>query len=371
MQYILQIFTGGWKNATHSKEKIIERLEDVTQMLPVSKVIIGWHIDPALYKEVGAFLSGKGIDMLLWLPVFSEIGELLEAAECTDLWGKPVSSLALQEGENFVFYCPSSPKNLQNVKDVYERFFGDCGFNGVFLDKIRTQSFVGGVRGVLSCGCDRCADIYSRSGLSLETVRKEYASSGDRFFTPDGYQPGQGFRFKNPVANAFFKEKGELIASSVTDLCNYFKEKNMQVGLDLYAPLMSGFVGQNYEKISACADFIKPMLYRRTEAPAGIGYEYRLMRESIPDAEGFEDIRIDRAFLREQIEAFRDLPCEKYPGIEINYREDIARTDASYVRESMEVLREAGLNGATLSWDVMLAPDAHLAAIWECRADYY
>ena len=365
MQYILQIFTGGWNNATYTAEEIIARLTAVTGMFPVSKVIIGWHLDADLYKKVGAFLSRKGIDMLLWLPVFSEIGELCDPVECTDLWGQPVGSLALQEGENFVFYCPSSPKNLQNVKRVYERYFSDCGFDGAFLDKIRTQSFVGGTKGVLACGCDICKDAYSRLGLSLETVKKEYESLGDRFFDTDGYDTKEGFRFKNKAAATFFQKKSELIARAVTDLCDYFKDRHMQVGLDLYAPLMSGFVGQDYEKIAAHADFIKPMLYRKTEAPAGIGYEYRLMRESIPGAQGYTDLTADLIFLREELSAFTDLPCEKYPGIEINYREDIARTDASYVKESMEVLREAGMNGATLSWDVMLAPDAHLTAIRE------
>ncbi len=365
MQYILQIFTGGWKNVTYTAEEIIKRLDAVTAMIPVSKVIIGWHLDPAIYKKTGAYLSAKGIDMLLWLPAFSEIGELCAPVESTDLWGQSVGSLALQEGENFEFYCPSSAKNLQNVKDVYEQHFSDCGFNGVFLDKIRTQSFVGGVKGVLACGCATCAKAYQDLGVSLDTVRTAYETLGDSFFDVDGYTPKWGFLFKNETARSFFKIKGELIARSVSDLCDYFRAKQMQVGLDLYTPLMSGFVGQDYEKISSHADFIKPMLYRRTEAPAGIGYEYRLMRESVPSAQGYTDLTVDRDFLRNQIEAFTDLPCEKYPGIEINYREDIARTDASYVRESMEALKKAGMNGATLSWDVMLAPDAHLDVIRE------
>ncbi len=368
MQYILQIFTGGWKNATYTAEEIIQRLNAVTEMIPVSKVIIGWHLDADLYKKIGAYLSGKGIDMLLWLPVFSEIGELAEAAASTDLWRQPVGSLALQEGENFVFYCPSTPKNLQSVKDVYERYFSGCGFNGAFLDKIRTQSFVGGVKGVLSCGCGSCEEAYRRRGLPLDDVRREYEKCGDRFFDVDGYSPKEGFLWKNSVARDFFRTKGALIADSITELCDYFKDRNMQVGLDLYAPLMSGFVGQDYEKISAHADFIKPMLYRRTEAPAGIGYEYRLLREAVREAQGYEEIRTDRDFLKNQVEAFTDLACEKYPGIEINYREDIARTDASYVRGSLEVLKEAGMNGATLSWDVMLAPNAHLHAIRELEA---
>ena len=46
------------------------------------------------------------------------------------------------------------------VRDIYERYFSACGFDGVFLDKIRGQSFVSGVSGVLSCGCGRCGKAF-------------------------------------------------------------------------------------------------------------------------------------------------------------------------------------------------------------------
>ncbi len=72
---------------------------------------------------------------------------------------------------------------------------------------------------------------------------------------------------------------------------------------------------------------------------------------------------MDESFLDAQLEAIGRVPCEKYPGIEINYREDIARTDPGYIAESLAAVRRHGFEGAALCWNVMLAPESHIDAI--------
>ena len=133
--------------------------------------------------------------------------------------------------------------------------------------------------------------------------------------------------------------------------------------MDLFAPLIGRFVGQNYELITSNADFIKPMLYRRTEAPAGIGYEYALFERCAPTAKKPAVPAMGKAFLATQLETIAQVGCERYPGIEVNYLADIARTDASYVRESLSAVKEFGFEGAALCWNVMEAPDEHIDAI--------
>ena len=49
----------------------------------------------------------------------------------------------------------------------------------------------------------------------------------------------------------------------------------MIVGADIYAPFLAYHVGQNTKKISEVVDFIKPMMYRYTEAPAGMRDVYK------------------------------------------------------------------------------------------------
>lgn len=361
--YILQVFTGGWNNKNYTTEQIIDRLDYISDQIPVEKVIIGWNLDLDPYKEIGDFLHSKGIQMILWLPVLSEVGELVDCEPSLDLWGNAPASFALQEGENFTFFCPSSTSNIHNFIGIYEKYFSDCAFDGVFIDKIRSQSFISGVSGILSCGCEKCREKYAGHSINLSEVREAYEQKGDAFFSISGYDPASGFVFEDDLARSFFDAKGQIIAESIGLICDYFHEKGMLVGMDLYAPLMAQFVGQDYTLLSSKADFIKPMLYRKTEAPAGIGFEYELLRKSIPEAQGYPEITTDLSFLNEQLEYISSATCDKYPGIEINYREDIARTDINYVRESVSAVRKAGFNGAVLSWDVMLAPDSHIECL--------
>ena len=351
-KYIVQVFTGGWNNQNYETADIIARIDTLSSIIPIEKVIIGWNLNPEPYKEIGEYLHSKDIQMILWLPVFSEIGEIEDCDLSVDLWGEAPASYALQEGENFTFFCPSSEKNIANFLRIYETSFAGCRFDGVFIDKIRSQSFLAGTSGILSCGCDRCKALYAEKGVDIDEVKQAYETQGDAFFNKGNQQ-----------MDGFLKAKAEIISESVGKICDWFHEKGMIVGMDLYAPLMAGFVGQDYAALSQKADFIKPMLYRKTDAPAGIGFEYQLMKDSIPGAEGYPEISTDLEFLKGQLEYISHASCDKYPGIEINYREEFARTNPEYIKESIQAVKDAGFSGAVLSWDIMLAPDSHIACL--------
>ena len=361
--YIVQVSLGGWHAPEYSAEQIIGRIDTVAALIPVEKVIIGWSVEPELYKAVGEHLHAKGIQMFFWLPVFAETEEVCENVPAVDLWGQIPGNYDLTSGEGFSFNCPSNPQNEANVVGIYDRFFRDCGFDGVFLDRIRTQSFVSGVGGVLNCGCPICAERFAAEGISLDEVREEWAAVGDAFFNVKGYTPATGFQFENPVAERFFRAKGHVVSSAVAAVADSLRSRGLSVGMDLYAPFMAPFVGQDYEILAQHADFIKPMLYRQTFAPAGMGFEYNLLKEAVPGAEGYPEFTMDVAFLDSQLEAMEPYPCAKYPGIEINYREGIAPTSPAYVTESLDAVMRHGFNGAVLSWNIMEAPEAHVACL--------
>lgn len=340
---ILQICTGGWNNRNYTTEQIIDRLDKVTKTIPVEKVIIGWNLETEPYVKIGEYLHSKNIKMILWMPVFSEIGHLEEAQQSVDLWGVMTDSYNLQEGEDFTFYCPSSEQNLNAVKNIYEKHFAECGFDGVFLDKIRTASYVAGQSGVLSCGCDRCMQIYKDNNIDVESLKAK---------------ADNGIVYGDPAMTEFLKVKATIISKSVGELEDWFHAKGLEVGLDLFSPDLADIVGQDYTALSSKADFIKPMMYRKTEAPAGIGFERRAF-----DPE-FSSDALTAEYLYEQLLKAAELSeCPVYPGIEINYREDIARTSPEYIKESLEAVRKANIPGVVLAWDIMLAPDSHLDAI--------
>ena len=362
MKYILQVFTGFSDTSGYPAEEIIGRIRRIPSGIRIDKVIIGWSRDASVYRELAAFLHARRIQMLLWLPAFSAGIENSRPEQALDIFGKPVIGPDSAEDSSFHFVCPSSGQNARIVTDTYEKYFSDCGFDGVFLDRIRSQSFETGVSGVLSCACERCRKAFLDKGVNIDEIRNLYEEQGDAFFDMASWPMNGEFVLENPSAQRFFEVKEEIIAEAVTGLAGYFRNKGLIVGLDLFAPVISRFVGQNYSLMAGAADFIKPMLYRRTEAPAGIGYEYARFEKCAPGARNKRRPVPDPAFLHAQIQAFKDLPCEKYPGIEINYDQDLVRTDAEYIRESLGVIRDCGLDGAALCWNIMQAPEDHIEA---------
>ncbi len=361
--YIVQVSLGPWNAPAYSAGQIISRIDSVNRLIPVEKVIIGWSLEKDLYREVGEYLHGKGIKMLFWLPVFAETEEVCESTPAVDLWGRIPGNFNLTSGEAFRFNCPADPANAAAIVAVYDREFADCGFDGVFLDRIRTQSFVGGIGGVLNCGCPACAERYAAEGVDLEAVKAAWEAEGDAFLSVDGYTPETGFRFVNPLAADFFRAKGHIVSGGVAAVADSLRSRGLEIGMDLFAPFMAPFVGQDYAILAQHADFIKPMLYRKTTAPAGMGFEYELLRKSAPGASGYPEFAMDVAFLDSQLDAMAPCPCAKYPGIEINYREGVAHTTPEYVKESLEAVMGHGFEGLVLSWNIMEAPEAHIACL--------
>ena len=363
MKYILQVFTGFRETSEIDSEQIMDRISPVVSRIDVCYVIIGWGADLDAYRKIGAFLHARGIRMLLWLPVFSEVSGSLRPDPAQDIFGHMVAAPVKQEGETFHFVCPSSGHNTAIVQNTYEALYSGGGFDGVFLDRIRSQSFEAGLSGMFSCTCENCRKAYLEHGVDIDEVRKQYENRGDSFFDVVSWPASGEFVLENAQAQRYFEAREKIVADAVNGIARYFHEKGMIVGLDLFAPFVSRIAGQNYRRIAACADFIKPMLYRRTEAPAGIGYEYALMKKYVPGARIPDAPSMGTDFLRTQLQAIRNIPCGKFPGIEINYDPELVRTDPDYIRESLKAVKEYGFEGATLCWDMLQAPDEHIDAV--------
>ena len=196
--FVVQVSLGGWNQPDYTAGQIVSRIDSVCCLIPVEKVIIGWSLDKDIYRQVGEYLHAKGIKMLIWLPVFAETEEVCDNTPAVDLWGQVPANYDLAAGEGFRFNCPTDPQNAANVVAVYDRYFSDCGFDGAFLDRIRTQSFVSGVSGVLSCGCPLCAEHFAAEGIDLEEV-KAAVSSRSRATLP---RPGSSLKTRSQRASS-------------------------------------------------------------------------------------------------------------------------------------------------------------------------
>lgn len=366
MKYVCQIFTGGFKNTLYSSSDIIEKLEEIEKKIMIEKVIIGWNLEGRQYKVVREYLSKKEIKMYLWLPVFSETGALKEMKQAIDLWGNEVENFSHKEGENFEFYCPSNKKNIENIIDIYEKYFEEVGFDGVFLDKIRSQSFVSGCEGVLSCCCEECEKKFRERGVDLETFRTFVEKvTQEKTFMIKSFSFEKGFRFSYENVEKYIDAKEDLYYEGVYRIASRFKQKGLEIGMDVFYPAMAPYVGQNISKLLNDADFIKPMMYRRTKAPAGIGFEYNKMLESLKGdysynkyvkKEEFDSLSKEHMKLQLRRLVLNNGKHKVYAGIEVNNEKDVVKSDEEYVISSVEAAEEAGCEGVVLSWNVMDAP---------------
>jgi len=371
MKYTVQIFTGGWHNELYTKAEVLEQINQVTALLDVKRVIIGWNLNRDVYKAVREILTAN-IELYLWFPVFSEIGEIKQMQVAADIWGNPIPAYQLQEGESFEFYCPTNAKNHEQILRVYDEQFAHIGFDGVFLDKIRSQSFIGGVRGIMSCGCPECEKWYSNAGIDFAEVKRIITESNcGNALEIKSYSSSEGLVFAEPVMQGFIDEKQRLYQYHLARIVEEFRSRGLKIGMDVFFPFMSQFVGQNIFQLMKLTDFIKPMMYRRTWAPAGVGFETQAMSEalgtrrcSVAFSGNENGTCMDETEFIDQLKPLVEtLECDVAPGIEVNYDEKIVRTDGEYIKGSILAAGQAGCREVVLSWDLMKAPMKHIRQI--------
>lgn len=389
-EIIIQIFTGGYQKQEATYEQIEAKLRPILEQIPVTAVLIGWSVDQELYRKTLELVHQYQTELYLWLPVLSEVGLLRPASLLRDCEGKEVKSYQLKESENFEFYCPGEAVNRNNVIDIYETYFSDIGFDGVFLDKIRYGSFANGLSGVFSCFCSACMKRYQERGLDtrglMGEMHKLMQGMEEYQHTPlniTAYQNGT-YQFQEPVWEQFFELKADFIHEALQEITTYFRAKKMKIGMDVLSPFLGYFVGQDYRRLKELTDFMKPMMYRVTAAPAGLPFEYESIltatikehRNGDQRAAGirFEDIlgiskgmrgRFDLDFVKAELAYLEALDIPIYCGIEVNKIDEIAPVTPEYIKENINQLEAVNINGFVLSWDILSAPDTNIEAVYD------
>ena len=385
-ELILQIFTGGFSGDTVSYEAVEKKLLSVLPDLPVRKVIMGWAPDVirshrSVYEKTAAFLAKRNIEFFLWFPVFSETGVARDQSPLVDLYGRRLENSRDQAGEDFAFCCPNDPRNIENIFDIFEREFSSIPFTGIFLDKIRYPSFAQGhgQRGVFSCFCPRCQAKYERENFDPRQLQKALSRPASSPLGITAYRGSGVYTFEDPAVSDFFSLKAAFIFQGMQQICQYFREKGFKIGFDVFAPFLSPFVGQDLASLSRLCDFMKPMMYRITQAPAGLPFEleallaetdgeYAIKKQIFYELLGLDPHKnmFDLAFAVKETSGFiSSSACPVYPGVEINRKKNMAEVYPDYIEETLRAYTAAGINNFVLSWDLLSAPEENLDRICE------
>lgn len=274
-----QLVAGKSEQSRFSIEAMAAKLKLAKDRIGLDTVLF-W---PSRNRELDASLRGccrdLGMGLYLWYPVLADTGgDPLEAEMVVDAWGGKGQGksgcwggLATPGDENFLFACPRA-EGVHN-KNIARLELELPDYDGVFLDRIRYPSPANGLEMLFSCFCPRCLDaegeaVYWRKSALEARKWLECASDGDL-----ERLDGLIHLFRDFGLDRFFANKAKTIAKMTAPYVKLAMKSDKTIGLDLFSPMLSALVGQDYEQLGALSDWVKPMSYCHARGPAGLPLE--------------------------------------------------------------------------------------------------
>lgn len=354
MEYILQLNTGSFAHANIDSYAAVKTIQKLIDNIPVKAVIWGWAADYKINSSISELLGYKKIESYLWLPVFSEVMDSLHSDAFITVDGSEKSAINLNRDESFEFVCPSSEKNIRNAIDMFQKIKKDINITGVFLDRIRYPSVANSFSSFVGCSCSSCTEKFKNMGLDLQRIQTHICSE-KRKLDPWKFEKGV-YCYRDKYIDELSRGKRSIITEAVEYLCGYFHQAGLKVGLDSFAPALADYVGQDLLSICEAVDFIKPMMYRKTTAPAGIPFEEEAVSYCCGQNFSWSEfwstsLQDDNAFLS-QIEVLKKYIEKVSPGIEINSIPGICSATPDYLRKCIRLADKCGCKSITLSWNV-------------------
>lgn len=378
MKKMIQIYTGGIKGRDVTFEEVKSRLEELKGNRPEG-IIAGWSLDKELYRRLREYTAERHMEFYLWFQTFSEFKRLKDFDSIMDIEGKMIEPAIFDGDEEFSFYCPGNNKTTAYLKEIYEEYFSDVAFDGVLLDRIRFPSPVYSREAIFSCCCNNCLKKYKKYGIGKADILdlKKWVRENEREDNILGikeYKNGR-YIFRIKEIEQYLYARAGIITEAVRELTEYFRAKGMKTGLDLFAPFLSLFVGQNYMELGQQADFIKPMLYRYTQTPAGMEYELTGMVQALSNEQTKENrLQVFRKltgvgdndwteFMTKEVRNARAMTgCELYIGMEVHTIPELKPIQPEQIKEGVMRLQRIGASGRIASWNLLAADKENISA---------
>lgn len=367
MRYIIQLNTGSFSQSTLEANEVIRTLEYCLKLLKVDKLIFGWAPDIELNRRICNYLDTYPIEKYLWLPVFAEIQDFRKTRINQNIAAAEKTAFNACDGDEFEFACQSDDTAVKRAAEVFDQLTEGCHVEGVFLDRIRYASVATSPGGIYGCWCPRCRSIYTANGVITEEIQRVAENDGLKEFLPTAQEHGI-YQFPNPNIDRLMKAKRTIISRQVSELCRIFRTKGLKIGADTFAPAIADFVGQDLVTLGKQVDFIKPMVYLRTNAPAGLPFELNGMGEPFKKrlAELWGGPVDGMSLITAQMKWLKELNIMVTPGIDANTIKGICTADIDYVKTFLKELQNAGCDTTVLSWDIMRISKDTIAKLAAC-----
>ncbi len=259
---------------------VIGRLRAAAEKIPISHVLIGWHLPPAIVEACRIEADRLGIRFLRWQPLLTADGEY----PCDPDWQTVNIAGCRVMGDRglpeFTFFCPNHPGMREALSQHLEALIRQGLYQGFFLDRVRFPSPAADPINHLACFCEHCRKKASGVGLDLEKIRQEIlsqvASASGRITLVKTLLSGKiepGDESQSLALRRLIAFRKNNISEFLAFVNRPLKAAGLEVGLDCFSPSLTHMVGQDLNLLSAQVDWVKLMTYAHTLAPAGIPYE--------------------------------------------------------------------------------------------------
>jgi hypothetical protein len=360
------------------------RLCQACERLPISLVLLGWDLPPAIEEAVAQETTRQHAKLFRWQPLLTGDAH----TDLPDEWATlgPTDYPIPGHGglPEFSFICPNRSAVADFLLERVESAADSAMFQGLFLDRIRFPSPSNNPRRDLACFCSNCTRLAADAGLDLEYVRRYIqelpveAILCSLLGKPD----------KNGSAlEAFLDFRASSITRTVEIVAHQAQSHNLSIGLDCFSPTLTRMVGQDLSALDRTAEWIKIMTYPRVFGPAGIPFELlnlaewitqhgwveieamQLMREAcgLPIPANKTDLSrtgLGSETIKIEIQnAYEKGVTHLLAGIAMVHMEKIHESSLKQIQDDLKASRNA--EGLVISWDLWFTPFEILDSVRE------
>jgi hypothetical protein len=378
--------------------RVADAIDRVKSSLDLDILIVGAEEIPELFRALTNRTARRVERVFLWYNLLSDIPDMQPSDLVVNWRGERSRGWAgwQAEGadvrETFRFACPNNPQARQKTLARISELLARYPFDGIFLDKMRFPSPANGIHEVLSCFCGHCRQAAARSGLDLDAVAEliehgelavRHMEAGDR----EGATSWIDMLVEptSPVAR-FVRFRCDSINGLVAIARDEVQRLSRMVALDLFAPSLAPFVGQDYPMLSRYCAWAKPMTYRTALGPASLRLEIPALADGLAGMLGtrkgrrvacslpgisaksiaaMKESAVPLPIITSEIAAavrFMD-PVPVYFGLELVRYPGVIDVTPTLVNDMVAAGRTSNAAGTIISWDIMYAPEGGIRAL--------
>lgn len=226
-------------------------------------------------------LKDAGFDVVVSGPTDAVTAAGMEAWLCGGAFGLPGEGAdqlkaVNDRGNRHIWFgsgCPNQPPLRERNLENYRKMAQTPGITGILVDGCRFASPASGLDGYLTCFCDVCREKAGRLGFDFAKMRRDVIVLREAFTSRTGRASRKVEWVENPVGVAewltdhpgvleWLRFRRVCVTEHFRAISEVIHRADLRMGVYIFTPSLSPFVGQSYADLSEFMDVFAPMIYR-------------------------------------------------------------------------------------------------------------